>query len=246
MGRGKVELKRIENKINRQVTFAKRRNGLLKKAYELSVLCDAEVALIIFSNRGRLYEFCSGSSMAKTVERYQRCSYGTLEVGQPAMETQRCYQEYLKIKSEVEALQRMQRNLLAEELEHLGINDLERLEHQLDSSLKKIRCNKTQHMLDQLSDLQMKEEALLETNRALRRKMDEMSISLQPSWEQNGVCSSHLAPQSDGYFEPAPVPCNSDLQIGYGPAVANEAVAVAAAGTSRQNANDQFTLGWMA
>ncbi|XP_020706092.1 agamous-like MADS-box protein AGL9 homolog [Dendrobium catenatum] len=62
MGRGRVELKRIENKINRQVTFAKRRNGLLKKAYELSVLCEAEVALIIFSNRGKLYEFCSSSS----------------------------------------------------------------------------------------------------------------------------------------------------------------------------------------
>ena len=60
MGRGRVELKRIENKINQQVTFAKRRTGLLKKAYELSVLCDAEVALIIFSNRGKLYEFCSG------------------------------------------------------------------------------------------------------------------------------------------------------------------------------------------
>lgn len=59
MGRGRVELKRIENKINRQVTFAKRRNGLLKKAYELSVLCDAEVALIIFSSRGKLYEFGS-------------------------------------------------------------------------------------------------------------------------------------------------------------------------------------------
>jgi len=61
MGRGRVELKRIENKINRQVTFAKRRNGLLKKAYELSVLCEAEVALIIFSNRGKLFEFCSTS-----------------------------------------------------------------------------------------------------------------------------------------------------------------------------------------
>ncbi|CAI0447308.1 unnamed protein product [Linum tenue] len=59
MGRGRVELKRIENKVNRQVTFAKRRNGLLKKAYELSLLCDAEVALIIFSNRGKLCEFCS-------------------------------------------------------------------------------------------------------------------------------------------------------------------------------------------
>ncbi|XVF38525.1 hypothetical protein REPUB_Repub20aG0109600 [Reevesia pubescens] len=59
MGRGRVELKRIENKINIQVTFSKRRNGLLKKAYELSVLCDVEVALIIFSSRGKLYEFGS-------------------------------------------------------------------------------------------------------------------------------------------------------------------------------------------
>jgi hypothetical protein len=61
MGRGKVEMRRIENKISRQVTFAKRRNGLLKKAYELSLLCDAEVALIIFSGRGRLFEFSSSS-----------------------------------------------------------------------------------------------------------------------------------------------------------------------------------------
>ncbi|EYU43297.1 hypothetical protein MIMGU_mgv1a017292mg [Erythranthe guttata] len=57
IGRGKIEIKRIENTTNRQVTFCKRRNGLLKKAYELSVLCDAEVALIVFSTRGRLYEY---------------------------------------------------------------------------------------------------------------------------------------------------------------------------------------------
>ncbi|KAG5544819.1 hypothetical protein RHGRI_017314 [Rhododendron griersonianum] len=59
LGRGKIEIKRIENTTNRQVTFCKRRNGLLKKAYELSVLCDAEVALIVFSTRGRLYEYAS-------------------------------------------------------------------------------------------------------------------------------------------------------------------------------------------
>ncbi|KAK8962594.1 MADS-box transcription factor 17 [Platanthera guangdongensis] len=59
MGRGRVELKLIENKINRQVTFSKRRNGLMKKAFELSVLCDAEVALIVFSSRGKHFEFGS-------------------------------------------------------------------------------------------------------------------------------------------------------------------------------------------
>uniref|UniRef100_R7W986 MADS-box transcription factor 1 n=1 Tax=Aegilops tauschii TaxID=37682 RepID=R7W986_AEGTA len=61
MGRGKVEIRRIENKTTRQVTFTKRRNGLLKKAYELSLLCDAEVALVIFSGGGRLFEFSSSS-----------------------------------------------------------------------------------------------------------------------------------------------------------------------------------------
>ncbi|CAN6199742.1 unnamed protein product [Urochloa humidicola] len=59
MGRGPVQLRRIENKINRQVTFSKRRNGLLKKAHEISVLCDAEVALIVFSTKGKLYEYSS-------------------------------------------------------------------------------------------------------------------------------------------------------------------------------------------
>ncbi|KAL9272356.1 Floral homeotic protein AGAMOUS-like protein [Drosera capensis] len=63
MGRGKIEIKRIENTTNRQVTFCKRRNGLLKKAYELSVLCDAEVALIVFSSRGRLYEYANQRSI---------------------------------------------------------------------------------------------------------------------------------------------------------------------------------------
>ncbi|MBA0846330.1 hypothetical protein Goshw_000584 [Gossypium schwendimanii] len=61
MGRGRVQLKRIENKINRQVTFSKRRSGLLKKAHEISVLCDAEVALIVFSTKGKLFEYSSDS-----------------------------------------------------------------------------------------------------------------------------------------------------------------------------------------
>ncbi|MQM14309.1 hypothetical protein Taro_047239 [Colocasia esculenta] len=66
MGRGKIEIKRIENTTNRQVTFCKRRNGLLKKAYELSVLCDAEIALIVFSSRGRLYEYANRRQRAAT------------------------------------------------------------------------------------------------------------------------------------------------------------------------------------
>jgi hypothetical protein len=57
--RGRREMRRIEDATSRQVTFSKRRSGLMKKAFELGVLCDAEVALIVFSPRGRLYEYAS-------------------------------------------------------------------------------------------------------------------------------------------------------------------------------------------
>ncbi|XP_077249254.1 agamous-like MADS-box protein AGL14 [Tasmannia lanceolata] len=63
MVRGKTQMKKIENATSRQVTFSKRRNGLLKKAFELSVLCDAEVGLIVFSARGKLYEFANSKSL---------------------------------------------------------------------------------------------------------------------------------------------------------------------------------------
>ncbi|GFP84268.1 agamous-like mads-box protein agl15 [Phtheirospermum japonicum] len=57
MGRGKIEIKKIENANSRQVTFSKRRMGLFKKAKELAILCDADVAVIIFSNTGKLFEY---------------------------------------------------------------------------------------------------------------------------------------------------------------------------------------------
>ncbi|KAL2928396.1 MADS-box protein SOC1 [Bienertia sinuspersici] len=45
-------MRRIKNDSSRQVTFLKRRNGLLKKAFQLSVLDDVEVTLMVFSPLG--------------------------------------------------------------------------------------------------------------------------------------------------------------------------------------------------
>ncbi|XP_058195356.1 agamous-like MADS-box protein MADS2 [Rhododendron vialii] len=217
MGRGRVVLKRIENKINRQVTFTKRRNGLLKKAYELSVLCDAEVALIIFSNHGKLYEFCSSSSMLKTIEKYQRCSYGSLDATQSVKENQNTYQEYMRLKTRVDILQQSQRNLLGEDLGPLSTKELEQLEHQLENSLKQIRSTKTQAMLDQLADLQRKEQMLTESNKALRRKLEELSneVPFQVSWEagEQAIPYNRLPPPSEGFFQPLRL--HSTLQNGY-------------------------------
>ncbi|EXC04824.1 MADS-box transcription factor 3 [Morus notabilis] len=70
MGRVKLQIKRIENTTNRQVTFSKRRNGLIKKAYELSVLCDVDVALIMFSSSGRVSLFSGNKSIEEILARY--------------------------------------------------------------------------------------------------------------------------------------------------------------------------------
>ncbi|KAJ7975649.1 AGAMOUS-like MADS-box transcription factor [Quillaja saponaria] len=78
MLRGKLQMKRIENTTNRQITFAKRRNGLQKKAYELSVLCDVQVAAIIFSQTSRLYEYSSSEKLLG--DDLNSCSYHELEI----------------------------------------------------------------------------------------------------------------------------------------------------------------------
>ncbi|KDP26828.1 hypothetical protein JCGZ_17986 [Jatropha curcas] len=58
-------MKRIEDRSSRHVTFSKRRNGLIKKARELPILCDVEIGVIVFSTGGRLYEFCSSGRSEK-------------------------------------------------------------------------------------------------------------------------------------------------------------------------------------
>ncbi|KAG8391729.1 hypothetical protein BUALT_Bualt01G0217400 [Buddleja alternifolia] len=177
MGRGRVELKRIENKINRQVTFSKRRNGLLKKAYELSVLCDAEVALIIFSSRGKLYEFGS-SSTTKTLERYQRCCFNPQDNG-AERETQSWYQEVSKLKAKYESLQRTQRHLLGEDLGPLSIKELQNLEKQLEGALAQARQRKTQIMMEQMEELRRKERQLGDMNKQLKIKVSMEMSSLE-------------------------------------------------------------------
>ena len=68
LGRQRIEIRRIDNSGRRQVTFSKRRNGLLKKAHEISVLCDADVALIVFSTKGKLYEYATDSYGAEVID----------------------------------------------------------------------------------------------------------------------------------------------------------------------------------
>ena len=69
MGRKKIQISRINDERNRQVTFTKRKFGLMKKAYELSVLCDCEIALIIFNSSNKLFQYAS-TDMDKILLKY--------------------------------------------------------------------------------------------------------------------------------------------------------------------------------
>nr|QEU52638.1 euAP1 [Petunia x hybrida] len=201
MGRGKVQLRRIENKINRQVTFSKRRGGLLKKANEISVLCDAEVALIVFSHNGKVFEYSSDSCMEQILERYERYSYAErrlLASDEASVQENWSQLEYIKLKAKIDLLQRNHNHYMGEDLDSLTLKDMQNLEQQLDTALKLIRSRKTQLMYASISELQKKEKAIQEENNILSKEIKEKdkTVRQQAEWhQQNQVPSTSFLSQ---------------------------------------------------
>ncbi|THU56614.1 hypothetical protein C4D60_Mb11t19110 [Musa balbisiana] len=141
MVKGKRVIQRIENAASRQATFSKRRNGLVKKALELSVLCDAEVALIIFSSQGKLHDF-SSSSMLETIKRYR--AHSREDTGITSME------------HDIE--------LLGKNLESCSFEELHELEGKIEQGLRNIGCHLLQ---EQIAQLKEKESSLIKENALL-------------------------------------------------------------------------------
>ncbi|KAK4738160.1 hypothetical protein R3W88_001857 [Solanum pinnatisectum] len=183
MGRGKIDIKLIENVNNRQVTFSKRRAGLLKKAGELSVLCDSEVAVIIFSSTGKLFEF-SSTSMKQTLSRYNRCVASTdnsavekksedNEQPQSQQQTHVLKQEQKEVdslKDELAKLKTKQLRLLGKDLNGMGLNELRLLEHQLNEGLLAIKERKEELLIQQLDYSRKQEERSALECETLRRQ----------------------------------------------------------------------------
>ncbi|OIT27541.1 PREDICTED: floral homeotic protein AGAMOUS isoform X1 [Nicotiana attenuata] len=180
LGRGKIEIKRIENTTNRQVTFCKRRNGLLKKAYELSVLCDAEVALIVFSSRGRLYEYANNSVKA-TIERYKKACSDSSNTGSISEANAQYYQqEASKLRAQIGNLQNQNRNMLGESLAALSLRDLKNLEQKIEKGISKIRSKKNELLFAEIEYMQKRQEIdLHNNNQYLRAKIAETERAQQ-------------------------------------------------------------------
>ncbi|KAI4378358.1 hypothetical protein MLD38_015849 [Melastoma candidum] len=172
-GRGKIEIKRIENSTSRQVTFCKRRNGLLKKAYELSVLCDAEIALIVFSSRGRLYEYAN-NSVKGTIDRYKKA---TSDVPIPPtvaeLNTQFYQQESSKLRRQIKEIQNSNRHILGESISSLNFKELKNLEGRLEKAMARVRSKKNEMLFAEIEYMQKREIELQNDNMYLRAKIAE-------------------------------------------------------------------------
>ncbi|WVZ67912.1 hypothetical protein U9M48_016926 [Paspalum notatum var. saurae] len=196
MGRGKIEIKRIENTTSRQVTFCKRRNGLLKKAYELSILCDAEIALVIFSSRGRQYEY-SSNSVSSTIERYKKASASTSGTA-PVIDVnshQYFQQEAAKLRQQVQTLQNSNRHLMGESIGNMTAKELKSLESRLERGIGRIRSKKHELLLAEIEYMQKREADLHNENMFLRAKVAEAERAQQEA-----------AAEDQNQMVPAPAP----------------------------------------
>ncbi|XP_008805866.1 agamous-like MADS-box protein MADS9 isoform X2 [Phoenix dactylifera] len=160
MGRGKIEIKRIENSTNRQVTFSKRRNGIIKKAREISVLCDAQVSVVIFSSSGKMSECCSPSTtLPRMLEKYQLNSGKKLW----DLKHENLNVEIDRIKKENDNMQIELRHLKGEDLNSLNPKELNLIEDALQNGLASVRGKQ----MEFLRKLKKNERLLEEENKHL-------------------------------------------------------------------------------
>ncbi|KAH1213992.1 hypothetical protein AAZX31_14G157600 [Glycine max] len=197
MGRVKLEIKRIENPTNRQVTFSKRRNGLIKKAYELSILCDIDIAVIMFSPSGRLNHFSGRRRIEDVFTRYINLPDQERDnaVSFPELPYRRSIQnkEYLlrtlqQLRSENDiALQLANPGDINSEIEELQ-QEVNRLQQQLQMAEEQIRLYEPDPLkMSSMADLENSEKHLVDVlTRVIQRKEYLLSNHLS-SYDPSGI-----------------------------------------------------------
>ncbi|XP_019223607.1 PREDICTED: MADS-box transcription factor 23-like [Nicotiana attenuata] len=217
MGRGKIVIRRIDNSTSRQVTFSKRRNGLLKKAKELAILCDAEVGVIIFSSTARLYEY-SSTSMKPVIERYNKTKEENHQLATPTSEVRFWQREAAMMRQQLQNLQENHRQMMGEELSGLSVKDLQNLENQLEMSLRGVRVRKDEILIDEIQELNRKGNLIHQENMELYKKVNlirqenmELYKKVYGNRDANGVGGNALAPNSLSINEDPHAPVHLQL-----------------------------------
>eukprot|EP01018_Ginkgo_biloba_P029484 Gb_12586 [translate_table: standard] len=136
MGRQKIEIKKIESTNARQVCFSKRRMGVFKKASELSILCGAEIGIIVFSPAGKAFTF-GNPCIDYVIDKFLSIPVSLdNEKIQNTVRLERQYNQLLQeqeaVKKHREQLKRQERNIYNVEREFWWERDISDLDiHQL-------------------------------------------------------------------------------------------------------------------
>lgn len=171
MARERREIRRIESAAARQVTFSKRRRGLFKKAEELAVLCDADVALVVFSATGRLSQFAS-SSVNDIVDKYSTHSKNLGKSHQqPSIDLNVEQSKYSGLNEQLAEETNGLRQMRGEDLEGLSVEELHQMEKKLEAGLHRVISTKDQLFMQQIGELLQKGTQLEDENRRLKEQV---------------------------------------------------------------------------
>nr|XP_043614454.1 MADS-box protein JOINTLESS-like isoform X3 [Erigeron canadensis] len=198
MAREKIKIKKIDNITARQVTFSKRRRGLLKKAQELAVLCDAEVALIIFSATGKLFEY-SSSSMQDLLGKYKL--HNRDKTDEPSLDLQLVEGDEVRLSKEINDKNRELSQLRGQDLQGLTIDELENLETLLQGGLSRVLQAKDEKFGNEMSSLQEKMMLILNGKRSQDNMIsnpEDQGQSSESVTTNVYSCNSGPPPEDDG------------------------------------------------
>ncbi|XP_074312961.1 MADS-box protein JOINTLESS-like [Silene latifolia] len=170
MVRQRIQIKRIDNVTARQVTFSKRRRGLIKKAQELSTLCDAEIGLIVFSSTGKLFDF-SSSRMTHVIQRHRLHADNFQSLEQTSLELESEDSMCALLNKELEGKTQQFSRLNGDELDALNLEELMRLERQVEKGQTKIRRAKGEKLRKELATLKGKDVQLARENQSLKEQL---------------------------------------------------------------------------
>ncbi|CAM0914047.1 unnamed protein product [Alopecurus aequalis] len=178
MARGKVQMRRIENPVHRHVSFCKRRMSLLKKADELSVLCDADVGVMVFCPHGKIYELATNGNMQCLLERYNGSNMEAQGESSKQNNPQVTQQDVALSTHETGLLQKDLRYMYGAtdiDIVHMNLHELHAVESNLEIWTQNIRSTKMQIMSTEIEVLKNKEGILKSTNDLLHERMIELS-----------------------------------------------------------------------
>ncbi|KAM0859595.1 hypothetical protein ACQ4PT_047084 [Festuca glaucescens] len=175
MGRGRTEIRRIDNAVSRQVTFGKRRAGLFKKANELAVLCDVDVGLLVFSDAGQPFHYCSPhTSWSELIQRYESITSAEFQGTGDEDDDQQMFKEIAQLRRERDRLEASLRRQTGEDLPSGATREeLDNMDQQLELTLGRVREMKDELLSQQLDESHRKVHILEDQNSFLLHKVTE-------------------------------------------------------------------------